>query len=425
MARAEFGLAMESVLFLCHRLPWPPDKGDKIRSYRIFRRLADRYRVHLGTFVDDPTDWKYLASVETLCAGTCVRPLNRWRARWRALASLARGEALTVGIYRDRVMQHWIERILAKEKPELVVCFSSGVAPFVMRHRELRRVMDFVDVDSDKWRQYAQTHAGLTRLIYRREARRLIEFERTIATQFDASVFVSEAEATFFRQQLPESAGKVHGIPNGVDAGYWNPQTPCVSPYRPDERSLVFVGAMDYRANVHAAEWFAREVWPRVVERRQDARFYVVGSKPTAAVRALGGLAGVTVTGRVEDVRPWLAHAHAVVAPLRIARGIQNKVLEALAMEKVVLATPEAWEGIEDFEGRQGCISDSPEVMAAEALRWLESPRPVQVPSARAKVLSSYDWTRNLDAYENLLRSARSNAACVHSPRTAVMEACS
>jgi len=416
---------MESVLFLCHRLPWPPDKGDKIRSYRIFRRLAERYRVYLGTFVDDPADWRHLAAVEALCAGTCVRPLRPWRTRWRALASLVRGEALTVGIYRDRVMQHWVERVLAEHKPVLAVCFSSGVAPFLRRHGELRRVMDFVDVDSDKWRQYAEAHGGLTRLVYQREARRLTRFERAIATQFDASVFVSEAEAAFFRQQLPEAAGKVHGIPNGVDAGYWNPQRSSVSPYRPGEKAVVFVGAMDYRANVHAAEWFAREVWPRVAARQQDARFYIVGSKPAATVQALGEIPGITVTGRVEDVRPWLAHAHAVVAPLRIARGIQNKVLEALAMEKVVLATPEAWEGIEDFEGRQGCISNSPEVMAAEALRWLVSPRPVRVPSARAKVLSSFDWTRNLDAYEKVLRGARPNSACVHSASASSLEACS
>ena len=416
---------MKSVLFLCHRLPWPPDKGDKIRSYRVFRRLAERYRVYLGTFVDDPADWRHLPAVKALCAGVCVRPLQPWRARWRALASLTRGDALTVGIYRDRAMRCWVERLLADRKIDLAVCYSSGVAPFVLRHGELRRVMDFVDVDSDKWRQYAQAHGGLTRLVYRREARRLARFERAIATQFDASVFVSEAEAAFFRRQLPEAAGKVHGIPNGVDAGYWDPQRSCSSPYPTGVRGVAFVGAMDYRANVHAAEWFAREVWPRVIAQRPDARFYIVGNKPTAAVQALGQLTGIRVTGRVEDVRPYVAHAHAVAAPLRIARGIQNKVLEALAMEKVVLATPEAWEGLEDFAGRQGCISDSPEVMAAEALRWLDFPRPARVPAARARVLSSHDWTRNLDVYENVLRNAQPGVASRHAMHAAGLEACS
>ena len=398
---------MRSILLLCHRLPWPPDKGDKIRSYHVLQRLVRDYRVYLGTFVDDPADWRHVAKVEEVCAGVCVRPLQAWRKRWRALTSLARREALTVGIYRDREMRRWVDGLVAKHSIDLVLCSSSGVAALAVRHATLPRVMDFVDADSDKWRQYAQAHRGLAGMIYRREARRLAEFERTIAAQFDASVFVSEAEAAFFRRQAPESADKVHGIPNGVDAGYWDPQRACSNPYRSGERVVVFVGAMDYRANVHAAQWFAREVWPRILARRPDARFYIVGSKPAASVRALGQLAGITVTGRVEDVRPYLAHAHAVAAPLRIARGIQNKVLEALAMEKVVLATPEAWEGIEDFKGRQGCISDSPELMAAEASRCLETPQPVRVSAARAMVQSRYDWARTLDTYENVLRNVR------------------
>lgn len=406
---------MRSVLFLCHRLPWPPSKGDKIRSYHVLRRLAERYHVYLGTFVDDPADWQYLAPVEALCAEVCVRSLPAWRMRWRALVALTRGEPLTVGVYRDRVMQRWVERQLADPKLDMVLCYSSGVAPLVMRHTELRRVMDFVDTDSDKWHQYAQqVSVGVKRMLYRREAQRLARFERKIAEQFDASVFVSEAEAAFFRKLVPESAGRVHGINNGVDAGYWDPNRVYSTPYRSGERVLVFVGAMDYRANVDAACWFAHEVWPRIAAQRTDAGFYIVGSKPTAAVRALAQLAGITVTGRVEDVRPYLAHAHVVAAPLRIARGVQNKVLEALAMEKVLLATPEAYEGIADFAGRQGCIDGSAEVMANEALRWLDVPRPVRVPEARAEVLSRYDWVCSLDMYESVLSGTQPDTLAVH-----------
>jgi sugar transferase (PEP-CTERM/EpsH1 system associated) len=414
-----------AILFLCHRLPWPPDKGDKIRSYRVLRRLADHYRVYLGTFIDDPSDWRHLPAVEAVCAGVCVRPLQPWRTRWRALTSLARGEALTVGVYRDRDMRRWVEGVLANQRPEVAVCFSSGVAHFVLPHDRLRRIMDFVDVDSDKWSQYASAHRGLAGMIYRREARCLTNWERAIAEQFDASIFVSEPEAGFFRKQVPTAAGKVHGIPNGVDAEYWDPQRDYSSPYRPGERAVVFVGAMDYRPNVDAVDWFARTVWPRILGQRPEARFYIVGRKPTAAVRALGELPGIVVTGPVEDVRPYVAHAHAVTAPLRIARGIQNKVLEALAMEKVVLATPEAWEGIEDFEGREGCIDGSPGVLAAEALRWLDTPTPAEVAAARAMILQRHDWSRNLDVYEGVLGKAASELVPVNAVGADRLETCS
>jgi sugar transferase (PEP-CTERM/EpsH1 system associated) len=267
---------MQSILFLCHRLPWPPDKGDKIRSYRILRRLAEHHRVYLGTFVDDPADWKHLSAVEAVCAGVCVRPLKRWQTRWRALGSLARGQALTVGIYRDRGLARWVERLLADRRVDAALCFSSGVAPFVLPHPELRRVMDFVDVDSDKWRQYAESHGGAAGMIYRREARRLAAFEGAIAGEFDASVFVSEAEAEFFRREAPDSAGKVFGIPNGVDTGYWNPQQAFPSPYLPGERVVVFVGAMDYRANVHAVELFGIDLCRVILFVGVDLWFFFV-----------------------------------------------------------------------------------------------------------------------------------------------------
>jgi sugar transferase (PEP-CTERM/EpsH1 system associated) len=415
---------MQSALFLCHRLPWPPDKGDKIRSYHVLQRLAQRYKVYLGAFVDDPADCRYLAAVEAVCAGTCIRPLPSWRARWRAVASLVRGEPLTVGCYRDATMRRWVARVLAEQQPDVVLCFSSGVAPLVMRDAGARRVMDFVDADSDKWHQYAEAHRGLARMIYRREARTLARFERAVAARFDASLFVSEAEAAFFRGANPEVAERVHGVANGVDAVYWDPEQVHANPYPSDERAVVFAGAMDYRANVDAVTWFAEAVWPRVLAGCAQARFYIVGSKPAREVLALGGLAGVTVTGRVEDVRPYVAHAHVVAAPLRIARGIQNKVLEALAMEKVLLATPEAWEGIEDFAGRQGCISGSPEAMAEAALQWLAKPQPARVPAAREMVRARFDWMRNLDTYERVLRGSQRAGFAGAVPASARAGAC-
>lgn len=415
---------MRSLLFLSHRLPWPPDKGDKIRSYHILRRLAERHRVYLGTYVDDPHDWRYVPEVKAICAGTCIRPLPPGQVRRRALGALARREALTLGSYRDAIMQRWVDGLVESGRIDAALCYSSGVAPLVMHHVGLPRVMDFVDADSDKWQQYARARRSPMRMLYKREAHRLADFERAVATQFDASLFVSQAEAAFFCRRAPALAGKVHGIANGVDAMYWNPQRDYPDPYAADERAVVFVGAMDYRANVHAVHWFVREVWSSIASRQPRARFYIVGSKPARSVRMLGERADITVTGQVEDVRPYLAHAHVVAAPLRVARGIQNKVLEALAMEKVVLATPEAWEGIKDFAGRKGCISAMPETIAAEAVRWLDAARAVRVPEARAMVLSEYGWAHNLDAYEDVLRRVQSEKSALPLLGTAFSEAC-
>lgn len=397
---------MQSILFLCHRLPWPPSKGDKIRSFHVLHRLAKRYRVYLGTFVDNPDDWQYVPAVKALCAGTCIRALPPWQARLRALTALARGEPLTVAYYRDRCLRRWIENLLAKHQLTLALCYSSGTAPYLIGQKDLRRVMDFVDVDSDKWRQYAQSHRGITSWLYWREARRLAEFERRVAARFDASLFVSEAEAEFFRDHAQESADKIYAVPNGVDSEYWNPERNYPNPYPPGTRAVVFVGAMDYWANVDAAQWFAREIWPTIHAARRNAHFYIVGTHPTPGVQALEQLEGITVTGQVEDVRPYLAYAHAVVAPLRVARGIQNKVLEALAMAKVLLATPAAYEGIDDFKGRQGCISDSVEIWVEEALQWLDLEPPLRVTAARDQVLSRYPWARALDVYEAVLDGA-------------------
>lgn len=394
---------MQELLFLCHRLPFPPNKGDKIRSYHLLRYLAEKYRVHLGTFVDDSADWQHAAAVRELCVDTCIRPLSPWPARLRALRALGRAGPLTVSYYHDKIMGDWVDRTLAAGTVSTVLAFSAAMAPFMLRGQVNRRVMDFVDVDSDKWRQYADTRAGLARMIYRREARCLGTFERQVAAQCDACVFVSGTEAEFFRQRVPELAGRVHGIANGVDMEYWNPALGYPNPYGMEERVLVFVGAMDYWANAEGVRWFVRSVWPRIKSELPAARFYIVGAHPGRAVRALAGIGGVVVTGEVADVRPYVSHAYAVVAPLRIARGIQNKVLEALAMGKVLLSTPQAYEGIEEFKARPGCVSDKPEMLASEALRWLTGPRPGWFSAVREHMLSHYRWRQTIAQFEALL----------------------
>lgn len=401
---------MEDILFLCHRLPYPPDKGDKIRSCRWLRWLSERYRVHLGTFIDERRDWARIGAVESLCASSCIRPLGPMRRRVRALNALLAGESLTVACYRDRVLNRWVDHTLANRPVRAALVFSSGMAWYLQGRKGLRRVMDFVDVDSDKWRQYGEYRDGLLRPVYRREATLLAEFERAVAADYDASVLVTDSEARFFRERIASIPERIHAIPNGVDTRYWDPERDYSNPYAASERVAVFVGAMDYWANAQGVCWFARAVWPRVYAARPAARFYVVGAKPARSVRALAREPGIVVTGRVDDVRPYLAYAHVVAAPLLIARGVQNKVLEALAMGKVLVATPEAYEGIERFAGLRGCISGAAEEQAREISRWLGKPSPQWYREGRDHVRERYEWHQALESLGLLLAAGKSGA---------------
>lgn len=391
------------LLFLVHRIPYPPDKGDKIRSWHMLRHLATHWRVHLGAFVDDPADWSHVEVLRGACADTCLRPLHPRSGKLRSLAGLVSGEALTLPYYRDAVLERWVQAKL-KDGIDAIVVYSSAMAQFVMDVQGVKRVMDFVDIDSDKWRQYAPTKSWPMSWLYAREGRKLLEWERAVASAFDACLFVSQAEARDFSAMAPESATKVGHFNNGVDTDFFSAERPYESPFPADCIPLVFTGAMDYWPNVDAVTWFAREVLPRVRKEVPRARFYVVGSRPGNAVQALAG-EDVVVTGRVPDVRPYLAHAVVVVAPLRIARGIQNKVLEGMAMGKAVVATPQALEGIAAQPGQEVCVAEDAQAQADLVLRLIrDSAESRDIGSAARKlVATSYTWAPNLARLESLL----------------------
>lgn len=396
---------MVRLLFLSHRIPYPPNKGDKIRSYHMFRYLAQRYEVYLGTFVDDENDWQYTRELSLMCAGSHFAGLVPRRARLRSLRGLLRGGVLTPAYYYDKRMYRWVEGLLHSGHIHRIVVYSSAMAQYVSAGAwgNIRKVIDFVDIDSDKWAQYSARMSWPRSWLYAHEARALSRYERRVAAQFDASVFVSEAEADLFRERAPEVAGRVTYIGNGVDAAYFSPDRSYESPYPLGHTAIVFTGAMDYWPNVDAVNWFAREVFPSVRERAGTAWFYVVGSRPSASVRQLAALPNVKVTGRVDDVRPYLAHAHVAVAPLRVARGVQNKVLEAMAMARPVVATSMAMEGIAHNAGVSR--ADDPQVFAECVAGFLRDAhlKPQPAPSARACVIRHYDWGANLRCLESLL----------------------
>jgi len=413
---------MRELLFLAHRIPYPPDKGDKIRSFHLLQHLARRYRVHLGTFIDDARDWSHVERVKKMCGETCFIALHPARAKLRSLAAFATGEPLTLRYYRSAGLARWVDGLLGSRRIERALVFSSAMAQYVEGSSAdgMRRVLDFVDLDSDKWRQYSRHKHGPMRWLYRREADTLFEFERRYAAVFDASLFVSEAEARLFTTQAPEAAARVSVVENGVDTEYFSPQRAYPNPYAADEAALVFTGAMDYWANVDAVEWFAREVFPQVRANFPQARFYIVGTRPTRAVLDLAQLPGVRVTGTVPDTRPYLAHARAAVAPLRIARGVQNKVLEAMAMARPVVASSQVVAGVRPCAELLEWSADEPETAARLLLRLLREPSTAALGDAlRAHVARNYSWNENLARVEAILEGdtpARSSARAAVSP---------
>lgn len=395
---------MRTLLFLVHRIPYPPNKGDKIRSYHLLRFFAQHFRVVLGAFVDSSEDWRYRESLTRYCSDLNLVGIDRGWARLRSLAAFISGEPLTVPFYRDAAMTAWV-RAKIGEGVDAAVVFSSSMAQYVEPFQNLQtRIIDFVDLDSEKWRQYGAARGGILGAIYRREGKALADYERTVANEFTASVFVSDAESESLVRSVPALASRIHAIGNGVDHQYFDPHAELADPYGSQAKTVVFTGAMDYWANEDAVSWFASEVWSRVVNEEPGARFYIVGSRPTPGVRALERLHGVTVTGTVPDVRPFLKFAAAAVAPLRVARGIQNKVLEAMAMGLPVIATHAAGQGLNPAVRACIDVADDAATFANRVLSVLRRDASFVVAERnRSVVIAEYDWTNSGRAWSRLL----------------------
>jgi sugar transferase (PEP-CTERM/EpsH1 system associated) len=390
---------MDGLLFLAHRIPFPPNKGDKIRSFHLLRHLSERYTIHLGAFVDDPDDWQYKKALKPYCASIKLVPLNPRRARLASLTGLLTNEALTLPYYRSAELARWAAGLAASGTVTRGVAYSSVMAKF-MPGSLARRVIDMVDVDSDKWTQYATTQRWPMSWVYAREGRKLAEWEAHVAQDFDATLLVSHDEAALLQQRVPQARHKIGAFENGVDADYFSPARDYPNPYSPDVQGVVFTGAMDYWPNIDAVTWFAERIFPAIRDAFPAAQFTIVGSRPSEAVLALARQPGVIVTGSVPDVRPYLAHAVCAVAPLRIARGVQNKVLEAMAMARPVVVSAQAAEGIRAEAGRDFILALG-EAEFAEAVMTQLRATP-SAARARDCILSNYNWASNLHAIDSL-----------------------
>lgn len=356
------------ILMLCHRLPYPPVKGEKIRAFHHLRALAAKHEVTLVTLVDDPSDLVHVDTLKrwaTRVQAVAISP--RW-AKARSLLALPLGRSMSLEYFRTATLRRRVRACLAETAYDLVFVYSSAMAQYVMDVESVPIVMDIVDMDSQKYAQYAHYHPFPFSTLYRLESRRMRAFERAIAGRARTNILVSPAEAALFRANAPGARADV--LPVGIDTEYFAPaDAPADGP-----PTVVFTGVMDYFPNVDAVQYFTREIFPRIRRREPRARFVVVGQRPSAVVRRLGQLPGVEVTGQVPDVRPYLAAARVSVAPFRLAQGMQTKVLEAMAMARPVVVTSKAHRGLGAKPGEHLFVADDPGAFADTVVRLLHSP---------------------------------------------------
>lgn len=397
------------LLYLCHRVPYPPDKGDKIRAFQEIRSLSRRHRVHLLALAD--SEVPDLAPLEQMCDRIEIFPIQRPGAWVRAaLGVLTPSRPLTLAFFDSAELRQRAEELAQSERFDLVVVYGSAMAPYAEPFREASggntpAVLDMVDVDSSKWAQYARYAPLHLRPVYALEARRLQAYEASLADRFERIVLATGNETRLLKGFAPEA--KAATVPNGVDLDFFRPLDLPRSPHP----TLVFTGQMDYFANVDGMVHFSREVFPRLRQRFPDLELLIVGRSPAPAVRRLDELPGVHVTGAVGDVRPFLARAWAFVAPLRIAQGVQNKVLEAMAMNVPVVCTDKVLAGLSEGGFRHGrdllaAATDAGMEDSLASLLGDAQARAHLAESARRRLSTAYPWTANMGRFEEILAGA-------------------
>ena len=393
------------LMLLYPRLPYPPNKGDKIRTYHQLSYLASRHEVWCTCLVDDVRDWAWAPEVQRLCHRFVAYGLDCWTARWRGLAAAARGRSLTEGILDDGRVRALVDRWCDQAYFDAVVCFGSGMGPYGRLVPAGRRVLDLCDLDSLKWADYAQRRTRVLRPLFGAESQRVAELEQRLLDEFDAVTLVTEQE----RRASPAFAGhpKVHVVGNGVDHGALSA---CGEPAA--EPVVTFVGALDYWPNVEGVCWFASEVWPRVRRSVPRAEWVIVGRRPGHKVLRLGRLDGVQVEGEVPEVVSYLRGSRVVVAPLLTGRGIQNKVLEGMAAGRPVVATRQAAEGItnESIAGLR--VAATAEELAAALIEYLSLDVMARSSGAEGQrfVRAHYSWAARMEQFERVVCGAAPTA---------------
>jgi sugar transferase (PEP-CTERM/EpsH1 system associated) len=394
------------IFFVCQRVPFPPDRGDKIVTFHEIRHLAQHHEVHVFCLADGEADLGNVPDLRRYAASVTAVPVGKARSRLRALAALVRGRPLSVAAYDEDRLHREITRQYDALQPDLVIVFSGNVAQYAQPFEAVPRIMQFHDLDSLKWAQYAEYAGFASRWLYRIEARRLLAYERATAHSFSQALVCTEVERRDFERLFPDVLVSLVG--NGVDLDYFRSSG---KPKRPG--SIVFTGVMDYFPNVDAVRWFCETVLPAVQREIPYAQLTICGNRPSATVRRLAKRPGVRVTGWVPDTRPYLDAAEIFVAPLRVARGVQNKVLEALAMGLPCIASTATWRGIAIPAAAGMLVADAAEDFAVLVVRVLRDAafRADMARQARATAETHFRWADQLAALDRAVAAATSSPA--------------
>ncbi len=375
------------IAFLCQRVPHPPDRGDRITTHHFLRHFAAAgHELRVGCFAEEARDLEAAAELrrrEPRVLEVCAPLVHPGRRKAASLRGLARGRAISLTYFRHPTLATAVERWFAEDPPDLVYHYSAYMALYSLQHPAPLRIMQFAELDSDKWRQFAAKCRGPARWLYGREARLLLEFERRVAAAFDASLVVSEVERALFEEQIPGIQPAV--VPNGVDVDHFRSH----GDGERDPHGLIFTGVMDYEPNVDGVCWFVRECWPAVRARFPRARLCIVGARPNRAVLDLARHDGIEVTGRVPETPPYFDRAAVAIAPLWLARGVQNKVLEALSMGLPVVGSPQAVQGLGAVPEDVLHVADDRQTTVDRVCALLADP-----PAARAMGRRAADWVR-------------------------------
>jgi len=402
------------ILVLTHRLPYAPNRGDRLRVYHMLRHLSERADVELVSLVHDADEAAHVDEMRTLVPRVTALPVAPWRARVNAAAALVTRRPLTHALLDAPGMSRTLREIYDARRPDVVLAYCSGMARFAMESplEDVPFVLDFVDVDSRKWQELAATARWPLSWVYRREADTLGAFEARAAMRASAALVVNAREADIARALAPSANVKV--VMNGVEVDRLRPVGP------PSGRPLVvFCGVMNYAPNHEGMTWFIRQVWPLVRAQRPEATLAIVGSHPLSSMTALcGGDPSITLTGRVPDVREWLWDAALAVAPLHVARGVQNKALEAIAAGLPIVITEAVAGGLPEAAASASLVANTPRRFADHVLHLLDRSPGERRAIAAGADLSQFAWHQTLESLYPLLKQAASESYRVSAART-------